>query len=347
MDKWKDLYKCKADNFKKAARLYTNLTSPLRARDDDLKHDRYNENMKEIQVMTPMERVKKKRRRPGERTIEVAMLVCALMSVAAVVMITALIFAEGLPVFSKVSVWDFLTGKTWKPTKEIFGILPMIVGSIYTTGIALVIGIPTGLGCAIFLAEIAPRRLATVLRRGIEILAGIPSVVYGFFGMVMLVPLIRSMKPGSGNSVLAAGLILAVMILPTIISISEVSLRAVPKIYRDGSLAMGASKWQTIRKVSLPTAKSGIVTSVVLGIGRAVGETMAIKMVAGNSPIIPDSIFQPVRTMTVNMVIEMPYVVTGSAHYAALFATGIALFVFIMILNGVVTMLSRKRVNAI
>ena len=293
-----------------------------------------------------MERVRKKKRRLGERTIEVAMLVCALLSVAVVVLITALIFSEGLPVFSEVSVWDFLSGTTWKPTKGIFGIFPMIVGSIYTTGIALLIGIPVGLGCAIFLAEIAPHKLATVLRRGIEVLAGIPSVVFGFFGMVMLVPLIRSIKPGSGNSMLAAGLILAVMILPTIISISEVSLRAVPKHYRDGSLAMGASKWQTIRKVSLPTAKSGIITGIVLGIGRAVGETMAIKMVAGNSPIIPDSIFQPVRTMTVNIVIEMSYVVTGSTHYAALFATGIALFVFIMILNAVVTILSRKRVSA-
>ncbi len=293
-----------------------------------------------------MERVKKKKRRPGEKTIESAMLICALLSVAAVLLITILIFGQGLPVFSKVSVWDFVSGTTWKPTKGVFGILPMIVGSIYTTAIALAIGIPVGIGCAVFLAEIAPRKLAAVLRRGIEILAGIPSVVFGFFGMVILVPLIRELKPGSGNSVLAAGLILAVMILPTIISISEVSLRAVPKSYRDGSLAMGASKWQTIRKVSLPTAKSGIVTSIVLGIGRAVGETMAIRLVAGNTPIIPESIFQPVRTMTVNMVIEMSYVATGSDHYAALFATGIVLFVFIMILNAIVTFLSRKKVNA-
>ncbi len=296
--------------------------------------------------MAPMERVKKKKRRPGERTIETAMLVCALVSVAAVLLITVLIFSEGLPIFSKVSVWDFITGTTWKPTKGIFGILPMIVGSVYTTGIALLIGIPVGLGCAVFLAEIAPRKLAAVLRRGIEVLAGIPSIVYGFFGMVMLVPFIRSFKLGPGSSVLAAGLILAIMILPTIISISDVSLRAVPKSYRDGSLAMGASKWQTIRKVSLPTAKSGIITSIVLGIGRAVGETMAVILVAGNTPIIPISIFQPVRTMTVNMVIEMSYVVTGSDHYSALFATGIVLFVFIMILNAAVSILGRKRVNA-
>jgi|AGTN01.3.fsa_nt_gi phosphate ABC transporter, permease protein PstA/phosphate ABC transporter, permease protein PstC len=303
--------------------------------------------MKELNAVAPMERVKKKKRRPGERAIESAMLLCALLSVAAVVLITVLIFSEGLPIFSRVSVWDFISGTKWKPTQDIYGIFPMIVGSLYTTAIALLIGIPIGLGCAIFLAEIAPRRVAAVLRRGIEILAGIPSVVFGFFGMVMLVPFIRTFKLGPGFSVLAAGLILAVMILPTIISISEVSLRAVPKSYRDGSLAMGASKWQTIRKVSLPTAKSGIITSIVLGIGRAVGETMAVRLVAGNTPIIPESIFQAVRTMTVNIVIEMSYVVTGSDHYAALFATGIVLFVFIMILNGLVTMLSRKRVNSL
>ena len=289
--------------------------------------------------------MKKKKLRIGERTIESVMLICAFISVVAVILITYLIFQEGLPIFSKVSVWDFLTGDQWKPTKEIFGILPMIVGSIYTTAIALVIGIPVGVGSAIFLAEIAPRRISVALRKSIEILAGIPSIVYGFFGMVILVPFIRSFKLGPGFSVLAAGLILAVMILPTIISIAEVSLRAVPSAYKDGALALGASQWQTIRKVSLPTAKSGIIAGVVLGIGRAVGETMAVILVAGNTPIIPVSIFQPVRTMTVNMVIEMSYVVTGSDHYAALFATGIVLFVFVMIINAVVMMLNRKRVG--
>jgi phosphate transport system permease protein len=223
----------------------------------------------------------------------------------------------------------------------------MIVATLYTTGIALLIGVPIGLGCAIFLAELAPRKLAVVLRRGIEVLAGIPSVVFGFFGMVMIVPFLRSFKQGPGFSILAAGLILAVMILPTIISISEVSLRAVPGSLRDGSLAMGASKWQTIRKVSLPTAKSGIITSVVLGIGRAVGETMAVKLVVGNTPAIPASVFDPARPLTVNIIIEMGYAVTGSTHYSALFATGIVLFVFIIVLNGAVTILSRKRVRSL
>lgn len=289
--------------------------------------------------------MKKKKLRIGEKTIESVMLICAFVSVAAVLLITYLIFAEGLPVFSKVSIWDFISGTKWQPTKGIFGIFPMIVGSIYTTIIALIIGIPVGLGCAIFLAEIAPKRLSKVLRKSIEILAGIPSIVYGFFGMVVLVPFIRGFKLGPGYSVLAAGLILAIMILPTIISIAEVSLRMVPAADKDGSLALGASQWQTIKKVSLPTASSGIWAGIILGIGRAVGETMAVILVAGNSPIIPLSLFQPVRTLTVNIVIEMAYVVTGSDHYHALFATAIVLFVFVMIINATVVILSRQKVR--
>ena len=290
----------------------------------------------------------KRKLRLGEKTIETLMLACAFLSVIVVILITYLIFAEGLPLFSTVSVWDFLTGTSWKPTAADpqYGILSMIVGSVYTTGIALIIAIPVGLGCALFLAEIAPRKLAQILRRCIEVLAGIPSIVYGFFGLVVLVPFIRSFGMGPGLSVLAAGLILSIMILPTIITIAEVSLRAVPPEYKDGSLALGASKWQTMKKVSLPTAKSGIISGIVLGIGRAVGETMAVILVAGSTPIIPDSIFDPVRTLTINIVSEMGYVVQGSEHYHALFATGIVLFVFIMIINAVVNMLSRKRVKA-
>ena len=290
--------------------------------------------------------MRKNKIRIGEKTIESLMLICAFISVIAVLLITYLIFNEGLPIFSKVRLWDFLTGTKWWPKKELFGIFPMILGSIYTTVIALIIGIPVGLGCAIFLAEIAPKGVAKVLRKSIEILAGIPSIVYGFFGMVVLVPIIRQINPDSGFSVLAGGIILAIMILPTIISISEVSLRAVPAAYKDGSLAMGASQWQTIKKVSVPTAKSGIIAGIVLGIGRAIGETMAVILVAGSIPIIPASIFEPVRTMTVNIVIEMAYVVTGSDHYHALFGTAIVLFVFIMIINAVVMTLSRKRVSS-
>lgn len=288
--------------------------------------------------------MRKRKLRVGEKSIESLMLVCAFASVVAVLLIIYLIFKEGLPIFSTVSVWDFLMGKTWNPLDDVFGILPMIVGSFYTTGIALLIGIPVGVGCAIFLAEIAPRKLAAVLRKCVEVLAGIPSVVYGFFGLAVLVPFIKSIGGGTGLSVLAGGLILAIMILPTIISISEVSLRAVPHAYKDGSVALGASNWQTIVKVSLPTAKSGIIASIVLGVGRAIGETMAIMLVAGNVPIFPESIFRPVRTLTVNVVMEMGYAVNGSEHYSALFGTAIVLFVFIMIINAVVIALSRKRV---
>lgn len=288
--------------------------------------------------------MRQKKFRLAERTIESVMLVCAFISVAAVLLITFLIFREGLPVFSSVSPWDFVSGTSWVPNKGIYGILPMILASLYMTLIALVIAIPIGVGCAVFLAEISPRRLSGILRKCVEVLAGIPSVVFGFFGMIVLVPIIRSINE-PGYSLLAGGLILAIMILPTVISISEVSLRLVPFAYKDGSLALGAGKWQTIRSVSLPTAKSGIITGIVLGIGRAVGETMAVILVSGGVPNMPGSLFEPVRTLTVNIVIEMAYVSTGSTHYSALFATAIVLFIFIMIINAAVIMLSRKKVR--
>ena len=281
----------------------------------------------------------------AEKTIESVMLVCAFISVAAVLLITFLIFREGLPLFSGVSPWDFVSGTSWVPGKEVFGILPMILASVYMTAIALLIAIPVGVGCAVFLVEISPKKLSGALRRCIEVLAGIPSVVYGFFGMIIIVPVIRDISGNAGFSLLAGGLILAIMILPTVISISEVSLRLVPFAYKDGSLALGASKWQTIKSVSLPTAKSGIITGIVLGIGRAVGETMAVILVSGSVPNMPESLFQPVRSLTVNIVIEMAYVSTGSAHYSALFATAIVLFIFIMIINAAVIMLSRKKVR--
>ena len=281
----------------------------------------------------------------AEKTIESVMLVCAFISVAAVLLITFLIFREGLPLFSGVSPWDFISGTSWVPGKEVFGILPMILASVYMTAIALLIAIPVGVGCAVFLVEISPKNLSGALRRCIEVLAGIPSVVYGFFGMIIIVPVIRDISGNAGFSLLAGGLILAIMILPTVISISEVSLRLVPFAYKDGSLALGASKWQTIKSGSLPTAKSGIITGIVLGIGRAVGETMAVILVSGSVPNMPESLFQPVRSLTVNIVIEMAYVSTGSAHYSALFATAIVLFIFIMIINAAVIMLSRKKVR--
>jgi len=287
-----------------------------------------------------------KKFRLTEKAIESFMLVCAFIAVIAVLLITVMIFQQGLPLFLKVSPWEFVSGAEWAPNSGVYGILPMIIGSVITTLLALVIAIPVGLGCAVFLAEVADKRVASVLRKCIEILAGIPSVVYGFFGLVVIVPVVRSLGPGAGLSVLAASVILSIMILPTIISISDVSLRLVPPAYKDGSLALGSSKWQTIRKVSMSTAKPGIITGIVLGVGRAIGETMAVILVAGNAPIIPDSLLDPVRTLTVNVVIEMAYVPYGSTHYSALFATAIVLFIFIMIINAAVIMLARKKVRA-
>lgn len=290
---------------------------------------------------------REKLRKWNDKAIDRLMLAAACFSVLVVGLITVLIFKEGLPIFFKTGIFDFLFGTDWAPTVNppSYGILPMIMGSIYVTLIAIIIGVPIGLGTAIYLSEFAKPKLAAVVRKAIEVLAGIPSVVFGFFGMVMIVPLVRNIQgSGSGFSVLAGGLILAIMILPTIVTISEVAIRSVPRSLKAGSLALGASEWQTITKVTLPTAKSGIVTSIVLGIGRAIGETMAIILVAGNTPIIPVSIFDPARTMTVNIVLEMAYVRPGTEHYSALFGTGVVLFIFIMILNLIVTKIAKKKV---
>lgn len=291
-----------------------------------------------------LERKRQLRRSFSDKCVQKVMLIAACFCILVVALITVMIFKEGLPIYFKTGVFSFLFGTEWAPTaaEPLYGILPMIVGTVYTTLIGIVIGVPIGLGTAIFLAEFAPPRLAVFVRKAIEILAGIPSVVFGFFGLVIIVPFVRSIGGGAGMSVLAAGIILAIMILPTIITISEVAIRSVPKSLKAGSLAMGASEWQTITRVTLPTARSGIITSIVLGIGRAVGETMAIILVAGNTPIVPVSLFDPTRTMTVNIVLEMSYVRPGTEHYAALFGTGVALFVFIMILNLVVTKISKK-----
>ncbi|MDP2892364.1 MAG: phosphate ABC transporter permease subunit PstC [Bacillota bacterium] len=280
----------------------------------------------------------------NDKVIRSLLFVCAAISVVAVLLITVMIFVEAFPALKETGVWDFIAGTKWKPTDTPpqFGILPMIVGSVYVTGLALLFGLPIGMATSIFMAEIAPPKVAVVLRRAIEILAGIPSVVYGFFGLMMVVPIVQTLG-GTGMSVLTASIILAVMILPTIVSVSEAALRAVPAEYKEGSLALGASHWQTIVRVQVPAAKSGILAATVLGIGRAVGETMAVILVAGNIPVIPESILKAVRTMTVNIVLEMGYVQPGSLHYSALFATGAVLFVFIMLLNFSIRALTKTR----
>jgi phosphate transport system permease protein len=273
----------------------------------------------------------KTRRNLFEKFFEALFFICAGISVLSVIVITLYVFMKGSPAIFKVGVWSFLTGASWQPQAGIFGLLPMITASIIGTVGAIVIGIAIGLFTAIFLAEVAPARLSAVIRPAVELLAGIPSVVYGFFGLMVLVPLIHRFFGGAGNSLLAVIIILGVMILPTIISMSETSIRAVPSALKEGSLALGASHMQTIFRVLLPAAKSGIMAAVVLGTGRAIGETMAVILVSGNTALIPHMLTDKVRTLTANIALEMGY--ASGLHQETLFATGVVLFIFIMLLN--------------
>ena len=275
-----------------------------------------------------------------EKSIEKILLLSAITAILMVLLIFIFIFMEGLPVIQKHGIMHFVGGKFWHPDDSEFGLLPMIIGSVYVTMGSLILGVPLGIGCAIFLAEIAPKRITLVIRPAIELLAGIPSVVYGFYGLVVLVPLIRELFGGRGFSVLAGSIVLAIMILPTIVNISEDSIRAVPREYKEGSFALGATHWQTIKKVIIPSARSGIITAVVLGMGRAIGETMAIILVTGNVAMAPNSVLEPVRTLTANIAIEMGY--AAGDHARALFATGIVLFIFIMMLNYLATLVPKK-----
>jgi phosphate transport system permease protein len=265
--------------------------------------------------------------------------VIALSAVLSLLLITFFIFQQGIPLIFKVGPRNFFS-TNWAPTKGHFGILSMIAGSLIVTTGALIVGIPLGLACAIFLAEFSKKTVQGILKPVIELLAGIPSVVYGFIGVVVLVPLIRNLFGGSGFSVLGAGIILGVMILPTIVSISFDSIKAVPSSYRDGSFALGATRWQTILMVVLPSARSGIIAGIILGMGRAIGETMAMFMILGNAVQMPHSLLDSARTLTTNIGIEMGYA-TGD-HRQALFATGVVLFFIIMILNSLALVVSRK-----
>jgi phosphate ABC transporter permease protein PstC len=276
-----------------------------------------------------------------ELFIERTLLFLALSSIGSLLLITVFIFWEGVPLITHTGLKNFLLSSHWAPTRGHFGILAMIISSIFVTLGAMVLGVPLGLACAIVLAEFSPERVKTLLKPTLELLAGIPSVVYGFLGVVWLVPLIREHLGGPGLSLLAGAIILGIMILPTVISISIDALSAVPDLYRDGSIALGATNWQTVRRVVLPAASSGIITAVILGMGRAIGETMAVIMVAGNALKIPTSILDPVRTLTSNIALELGYA-TGR-HREALFATGIVLFIIIMILNLTATAITRRR----
>lgn len=277
----------------------------------------------------------------NERLIHIALLVVAFSAVSILVVITVFIFTEGTPILFKHGFKNFLLGLNWYPSEQSFGLLPMILGSLMVTLGALIIGVPLGLGCAIFLTQFSSKRFRQVIKPIIELLAGIPSVVYGFMGVIILVPFIRKTFGGPGLSVLAASIILGIMILPTIISISIDSLLALPPSYRDGSIAMGATRWQTTKMVLLPAARSGIIASIILGMGRAIGETMAVIMIAGNAISIPRSILDPVRTLTSNIALEMGY--ASGEHRQALFATGVILFIIIMVLNSIANLTAARR----
>lgn len=278
--------------------------------------------------------------------MHIVFFVCALASIAAVVLICLFLFANGIPAMKEIGLLNFLTGAKWKPGNDIYGILQMILGSIYITAGAVVIGVPVGLLTAIFMAFYCPKKLYGLLKPCTELLAGIPSIVYGFFGMVVIVPCIRTVAALfgadiSGSSILAASVLLGIMILPTVIGVSEAALRAVPSAYYEGAVAMGARHERAIFTVMLPAAKSGVLAGVVLGIGRAIGETMAVIMVAGNQPRLTGNMLKGIRTMTANIVMEMGYA-TG-LHREALIATGVVLFVFILIINLTFSILKRRK----
>ncbi len=276
-----------------------------------------------------------------DRFISRLLFLAACSSTAILALIALFIFKEGVPILARSGLGHFLLGKTWAPLEGQFGILAFIVGSICVTAGSLAFGVPLGVACAVYLAVFAPRRWAVVLKPAIELLAGIPSVVYGFLGVMWLAPLIRAHLGGPGLSILAASCVLAIMILPTIVGVSIDALQAVPRSYREGSLALGATEWQTTWRVVLPAARSGILAGVILGMGRAVGETMAVIMISGNATQLPGSILDSVRTLTANIAIEMGYAVGD--HRSALFATGVVLFFFIMILNTIALRVSRRK----
>ncbi len=279
-----------------------------------------------------------------EKAMKGVFLAAACTSVLAVFLICVFLFANGFPAIGKIGPIKFLFGTKWKPSIDVFGILPMIMASIYVTAGAILFGVPVALFTSVFMAHYCPKKIYRPLKSGIELMAGIPSIVYGFFGLVLIVPTIRRIFGGTGTSMLAACILLGMMILPTIIGTTESALRSVPESYYEGSLALGATKERSIFCVVLPAARSGILAAVVLGIGRAIGETMAVVMVAGNQPRMPQGIFKGLRTMTANIVMEMGYA-TG-LHREALIATAVVLFIFTLLINLGLSLLNRRAENA-
>lgn len=275
-----------------------------------------------------------------EKAMEALLFLTAGVSVAAVILICIFLFASGIPAIREIGVFRFLFGTRWKPANNLYGIFPMIVGSLYVTAGALLIGVPVGVLTAVFLARFCPKRIYRPLKAAVNLMAGIPSVVYGFFGVVVLVPFVRETFGGRGMSVLTASVLLGLMILPTIIGVSETSIRAVPESYYEGGLALGASHERCVFYTVLPAAKSGIFAGVVLGIGRAIGETMAVMMVAGNQAVIPKNVLSGVRTLTTNIVLEMGY--STDLHREALIATAVVLFGFILLINLSLSLFKRR-----
>lgn len=278
----------------------------------------------------------------SENVMKVVFLLSACISIVAVVLICLFLFANGIPTIGKIGPLNFLLGTTWRPGNDLYGILPMILGSVYVTAGALLVGVPIGILCAVFLACYCPEKLYKFLKPAVDLLAGIPSIVYGFFGLVVIVPILQNLVGDgfSGKSILTASILLGIMILPTIIGVTESSLRAVPVQYYEGALALGATKERSIFRASMPAAKSGITAGIILGVGRAIGEAMAITWIAGNQAVIPTSIFDGARTLTANIVLEMGY--ASDLHREALIATAVVLFVFILIINLCFSMLKRR-----
>lgn len=281
-----------------------------------------------------------KKGRLSERAMRVVFTAAACVCILAVVLICLFLLLQGIPAIGEIGVGRFLFGMTWKPLENKFGILPMIVGSLYVTVGAALIGVPVGVLCAVFLARFCPERLHRRFKPVVELLAGVPSIVYGFFGLTVLVPLCRSLFGGSGKGVLTASVLLGMMILPTVITVAESALRAVPETYYEGALALGATPERAVFTTELPAARSGVTAGIILGVGRAIGETMAVVMVAGNQPIMPDSVLSGVRTLTANIVTEMGY--AADLHRGALFGTAVVLLAFVLLINLCFRLLRRE-----
>lgn len=275
-----------------------------------------------------------------ELLMKIVFFLAACVSIFSTILICVFIFANGVPAIKEIGVFKFLFGTVWKPSNDIYGIFPMIIGSIYVTVGAIILGVPVGVLCAVFMAKFCPEKLYRIMKPAIGLLAGIPSIVYGFFGLVVVVPIIQDIFGTGGKGVLTASIILGIMILPTIISVSEDAVRSVPESYYEGALALGDTHEQAVFRAMVPAAKSGILAGVILGVGRAIGETMAVIIIAGNQTVIPKSILSGVRTMTSNIVMEMGYA-TG-LHRQALIGTGVVLFVFILIINMLFSVMKKE-----